>query len=561
MPTKARGGRSAGRPASGQGLGNALMNAKKREQNARSGSGKHVTDALNGQSCLQQSSLEDFLATAEMAKQSFEALHPSAVVVSEKELVAKARDATVPRPELSHVTVPIPKRPEWDETTTPEELHQAENAAFLAWRRELAELEESTDAVTTPFERNLDFWRQLWRVVERSDVVVQILDARDPLFYRSRDLEAYIRSFPGKQAVLVLNKADFLTAEEREMWTSYFKEQGVEMHLFSALAELLRLDLVGHGDGAGNLAGGDGELALPAHGKLEAQVDVLDKDKLLDMLEQRARKAGVEGRPTIGMVGYPNVGKSSLINAVVGGKKVSVSRQPGKTKHFQTLEVPDRDLRFCDCPGLVFPSVVATKAHLVIRGVQPIDVCQDLIAACELIASKIGTEPMLAHYSCAECAAQFRHETPGRLVLSAFAVKRQHFLGHKLPDLQWAARRMLVDYNEGSLLYVELPPGRERPAPAPQADGLAEAAHVAELGLEDEASFFQHQQMFEERSLEDIVKKMSKRQLRQMQKGIARGKIQARNDGSLDPFANQAQRLGSAAMGTAALRTFQSGRR
>ena len=42
----------------------------------------------------------------------------------------------------------------------------------------------------TPFERNIDFWRQLWRVVERSDVVVQILDARDPLFFRSADLEA-----------------------------------------------------------------------------------------------------------------------------------------------------------------------------------------------------------------------------------------------------------------------------------------------------------------------------------------------------------------------------------
>merc|ERR1712096_18965 len=41
----------------------------------------------------------------------------------------------------------------------------------------------------TPYEKNLDFWRQLWRVVERSDVIVQIVDARDPMLYRCRDFE------------------------------------------------------------------------------------------------------------------------------------------------------------------------------------------------------------------------------------------------------------------------------------------------------------------------------------------------------------------------------------
>jgi hypothetical protein len=45
----------------------------------------------------------------------------------------------------------------------------------------------------TPFEKNLEVWRQLWRVLERSDAIVQVVDARDPLFYRSEDLEAYAR--------------------------------------------------------------------------------------------------------------------------------------------------------------------------------------------------------------------------------------------------------------------------------------------------------------------------------------------------------------------------------
>jgi large subunit GTPase 1 len=50
-------------------------------------------------------------------------------------------------------------------------------------------LEENEKLVLTPFEKNLDIWRQLWRVLERSDLIVMVVDARDPLFYRCPDLE------------------------------------------------------------------------------------------------------------------------------------------------------------------------------------------------------------------------------------------------------------------------------------------------------------------------------------------------------------------------------------
>jgi len=48
-----------------------------------------------------------------------------------------------------------------------------ERAAFVAWRRELAAVEEGERLVLTPFEKNLEVWRQLWRVLERSHIVVQ----------------------------------------------------------------------------------------------------------------------------------------------------------------------------------------------------------------------------------------------------------------------------------------------------------------------------------------------------------------------------------------------------
>ncbi|KAL4063002.1 P-loop containing nucleoside triphosphate hydrolase protein, partial [Scleroderma yunnanense] len=60
---------------------------------------------------------------------------------------------------------------------------------------------------------------------------------------------------------------------------------------------------------------------------------------------------------TVGLIGQPNVGKSSLLNALFGTTKVRASRTPGKTKHFQTLFWTP-DVRLVDCPGLVMPSFV-----------------------------------------------------------------------------------------------------------------------------------------------------------------------------------------------------------
>lgn len=76
------------------------------------------------------------------------------------------------------------------------------------------------------------------------------------------------------------------------------------------------------------------------------------------------------------MVGYPNVGKSSVINAVLGKKKVGVASMPGKTKHFQTLKLTDT-VTLCDCPGLVFPKVSESRAEMVLNGLYPIDTLKD----------------------------------------------------------------------------------------------------------------------------------------------------------------------------------------
>jgi len=58
--------------------------------------------------------------------------------------------------------------------------------------------ENSVNLAITPFEKNLEVWKQLWRVIEKSDLLLQIVDARNPNFFYSSDLEKYIKEVSAK---------------------------------------------------------------------------------------------------------------------------------------------------------------------------------------------------------------------------------------------------------------------------------------------------------------------------------------------------------------------------
>ena len=143
------------------------------------------------------------------------------------------------------------------------ELDRQEREAFLSWRRGLAELSEKEDLLLTPFERNIEVWRQLWRVLERSHLVVQIVDARNPLRFRCEDLEAYVGDIEGpegekgsstvkggkekkgkRKTLLLVNKADLLTRKQRTKWADYFDANEVQFAFYSAMdaAALLEKD-------------------------------------------------------------------------------------------------------------------------------------------------------------------------------------------------------------------------------------------------------------------------------------------------------------------------------
>ena len=127
---------------------------------------------------------------------------------------------------------------------TAEEVDQREKEAFMEWRREIAALEEqSSEAKVTPFEKNLEVWRQLWRVMERCGVAFQIVDARNPLLYYTNDLITYgLEHKPPKPVLLLINKADYLTEYQRRLWAIELEGMGIKFAFYSAIHEQQRID-------------------------------------------------------------------------------------------------------------------------------------------------------------------------------------------------------------------------------------------------------------------------------------------------------------------------------
>lgn len=512
------------------GLGQSLINDRFRSKNSnllrgnvqqgieRTGASgeRYVTNQkkedawMKMQSVTEQAALDEFLSTAELAGTDFTAEKMSSVKIIHTDqknpyLLSKAEEREkVKKHEKNRKRLTVPRRPPWEETTTPKELDERERESLLQWRRGLADLQETNDLLLTPFERNIEVWRQLWRVIERSDLVVQIVDARNPFLFRCEDLERYVKEVdPRKNNLLLVNKADMMTLKQRRAWADYFQNSGIKFRFFSAeLAKEMNeaREFADNGydypksdhdeedvDPEDHLNKESQKRRIQEDGEEEQQwaeeetVDgpdqetpddaeptrILTTDELEELFLQHAPDEQVDqhGNPrktSIGLVGYPNVGKSSTINALIGAKKVSVSATPGKTKHFQTIHLSDKVI-LCDCPGLVFPNFATTKAELVCNGVLPIDQLREFYGPAGLVAQRIPKAFLEAVYGMTIHTRTLEEGGTGMPtaseILRAYATARGFSTqGLGQPDESRAARYVLKDYVKGKLLFCHPPP-------------------------------------------------------------------------------------------------------
>lgn len=506
-----------------QGLAKALIREVEQRKNKPtiySGAGETTDWArLPIKSITQETTLDDFFRTANLANADFKAQKLDVKVLSRAEIVGvispeeRARRKKLMEENKGALT--ILKRPKVDRSMTKETILEAEEEAYLAWRKDLSKLEQMDGVVITPYERNLEFWRQLWQVVNRSDVLVQVVDARQPLLFYSPSLSEYVKEVDSrKECVILINKSDFLTQQQRQVWAKYFNSIGVRVLFFSALSAQEQHPL---SDLAEENEETDTERKIGAERKAEKQsfsepsieemckdfdeasissastnstcrgdnsegeqseesfisvheelaevengCEILSADELIKVLYGIGVKCDEEREfQIVGFVGYPNVGKSSTLNALCGAKKTSVSATPGKTKHYQTIFLRE-DLQLCDCPGMVMPSFAYTQEDLVVAGILPIDEMRNCIPPIRVICEQIPKEVFCALYGISirppkEFEDPNRPPTPHEL-LTAYACSRGFMATKGNPHYDRAARVILKDYVKGRLRYCHAPP-------------------------------------------------------------------------------------------------------
>ncbi|CAI5728187.1 unnamed protein product [Hyaloperonospora brassicae] len=286
------------------------------------------------------------------------------------------------------------------------------------------------------------YTKELRKVVDKADVILEVLDARDPMGCRTLETEDAIGNRHGKKLVLVLNKVDLVPPHVLQPWLKYLRgfyptvafkasTQHQAKHLSATFG---RADRAASEAVSGSKAVGT--------------------DALMQLLKNYCRSHGVKTAITVGVIGYPNVGKSSVINSLKRSKAASVSSTAGHTKVMQEVHI-DSKIKLLDCPGIVFDHT--DSSALLLRNCINAESMEDPVGAVQVLLTRCQPAQLAALYqlpvdtvsSCFKDAVQF-------LVLVAQSKGKLGKGG--IPDRQAAARIVLQDWNRGKLPYYTPPP-------------------------------------------------------------------------------------------------------
>ncbi|KAG1390760.1 hypothetical protein G6F60_012858 [Rhizopus arrhizus] len=186
------------------------------------------------------------------------------------------------------------------------------------------------------------YYREFRKVIENADVILEVLDARDPLGTRTRSVERMIMdSGLNKKIVFVLNKIDLIPKENADQWLKYLRNEYPAI-AFKASTQHQREKLK-----QSNVS------TNAASESLLNTSECLGADDLIKLLKNYCRNLNLKTSITVGIIGYPNVGKSSVINSLKRSRVCGVGATPGFTKVAQQITL-DKNIKLLDCPGIVF---------------------------------------------------------------------------------------------------------------------------------------------------------------------------------------------------------------
>lgn len=302
------------------------------------------------------------------------------------------------------------------------------------------------------------FYKELVKVVEASDVILEVLDARDPLGTRCVDMEKMVmKSGYDKHLVLLLNKIDLVPREAVEKWLKYLREE------FPAVAFKCNTQ-----EQRSNLGWKSSSKSAKTSNLLQTS-DCLGAETLIKLLKNYSRSHEIKKSITVGVIGLPNVGKSSLINSLKRSHVVNVGSTPGLTRSMQEVQL-DKNVKLLDCPGVVMLKSVESDASVALRNCKRIEKLDDPVGPVKEILKLCPDRLLVTLYKIPsfDSVDDF---------LQKVATVRGRLKKGGIVDVDAAARIVLHDWNEGKIPYYTMPPARNQGEPS-------EAKIVSELGKE-----------------------------------------------------------------------------
>ena len=294
-------------------------------------------------------------------------------------------------------------------------------------------------------------------VLERADVILYVLDARDPNATRSREIERQVRAADkgDKRLILILNKIDLVPPPVLKSWLTHLRRSFPTLPL---------------------------RASTPAPNAKTFEHKALTvkatSETLLRALKTYSQGTHRKGTTTVGVIGYPNVGKSSVINALTSRLSRSTSQsstacptgaEAGITTSLREVKLDNR-LKLLDTPGIVFPNSDAptpsskrmSPAQLTLLSALPPKAISDPVPAINLLLSRLSSSParfssLLSTYDIPPLVAARNGDMTTDFLVQV-ARKRGRLGKGGIPNMESAAMAVLSDWRDGRIHgWVEAP--------------------------------------------------------------------------------------------------------